>query len=116
MVFSFDVGGTFDSIDFEFIEDNSEAVLIFDGGNSFDIFAGGPTETTGGTTDFHTITETFVAGQQITLAISGSAAIGENFSLQSFTITPSAIPEPSTYALIFGALALGIVVWKRRRA
>jgi hypothetical protein len=27
----------------------------------------------------------------------------------------SAIPEPSTYALIFGGLALGVVVWKRRR-
>ena len=115
MVFSFSVGGTFDSIDFEFIEDSAEAVLSFDGGNSYDIFAGSATETTGGTTDFHTITETFVAGQEITLSVSGTAAAGENFSLQAFTIT-SAIPEPSTYALIFGGLALGIVMWKRRRA
>ena len=115
MVFSFDVGGTFNTIDFEFIEDAAEAVLSFDGGNSFDIFAGSATETTGGSTDFHTITETFVAGQEITLAVSGSAASGENFSLQAFTITPSAIPEPSTYALIFGGLALGFVIWRRRR-
>jgi autotransporter-associated beta strand protein len=30
-------------------------------------------------------------------------------------ITPSAIPEPSTYAAIFGAAALGFAVWRRRR-
>ena len=116
MVFSFDIGGTFDTIDFEFIEDAAEAVLSFEGGNSYDIFAGSATETTGGSTDFHTITETFVAGQEITLSVSGSAAAGENFSLQAFTITPSAIPEPSTYALIFGGLALGVVWWRRRQA
>lgn len=114
MVFSFDVGGTFDSIDFEFIEDSAEAVLSFDGGNSFDIFAGSATETTGGTTDFHTITESFVAGQEITLSVSGSAAAGENFSLQAFTIT-SAIPEPATYAILFGSIALVFVVLKRRK-
>ena len=116
MEFSFNTGGIFNSIDFEFIEDAAEAVLSFDGGNTYDIFAGSATETTGGTTDFHTITETFVAGQKITLSFSGSAEAGENFSLQAFTITPSAIPEPSTYALIFGGLALGLVLLKRRRA
>ena len=115
MVFSFDTGGTFNTIDFEFIEDAAEAVLSFNGGNSYDIFAGSATETTGGSTDFHTITETFVAGQEITLSVSGSAAAGENFSLQAFTITPSAIPEPSTYALMFGVLALGFVIWRQRK-
>ncbi|MCB1122099.1 MAG: PEP-CTERM sorting domain-containing protein [Verrucomicrobiae bacterium] len=25
------------------------------------------------------------------------------------------IPEPSTYALIFGGFALGAVIWQRRR-
>ena len=30
-------------------------------------------------------------------------------------ITPSAIPEPSTYAAIFGAAALGFAAWRRRR-
>lgn len=38
---------------------------------------------------------------------------GADIVLSGFT---SAIPEPSTYALIFGALALALVVWKRRRA
>ena len=45
----------------------------------------------------------------------GSAAFlgsGSDIVLNGMT---SAIPEPSTYALIFGALALGVVVWKRRR-
>lgn len=116
MVFSFNVGGTFNTIDFEFIEDAAEAVLSFDGGNSYDILAGSSTETAGGSTDFHTITETFIAGQEITIAVSGTAVSGENFSLQALSITPSAIPEPSTYALIFGGLALGLVMWKRGRA
>ena len=31
------------------------------------------------------------------------------------TWTPSAIPEPSTYAAIFGALALTGTVWQHRR-
>jgi hypothetical protein len=116
MEFSFDVGGTFNTIDFELIVNSAEAVLSFAGGNSYDIFAGSATETIGGSTDIHTITETFLAGQKITLSVSGSAGAGESFSLQAFTITPSAIPEPSTYALIFGGLAFGVVLWKRRRA
>ena len=33
----------------------------------------------------------------------------------SVTYTYSAIPEPSTYALIFGSAALGLVAWRRRR-
>ena len=114
MVFSFNTGGTFDTIDFEFIEDAAEAVLSFDGGNSYDIFAGSPTETLGGSTDFHTITETFVAGQEITLSVSGTALAGENFSLQAFTITPSAIPEPETYALMVGFVCLGLVVIRKK--
>lgn len=32
-----------------------------------------------------------------------------------FLNTVSAVPEPSTYAAIFGALALGFVVWRRRQ-
>ena len=32
------------------------------------------------------------------------------------TVTASAIPEPSTYALAFGALALGFVAYRRKRA
>ena len=42
---------------------------------------------------------------------------GGTFSVNSFTFNGSlsAIPEPSTYAAIFGALALAGTVWHRRR-
>ncbi len=35
-------------------------------------------------------------------------------SAGAFRVTVSAIPEPSTYAALFGAAALGLVVWRRR--
>lgn len=114
MVFSFNAGGTFDTINLAVLGGTAEAVLSFNGGGSFDLFEGSATQTTGGSTDLHTITETFFAGQEITLAVSGSAAAGTNFGLDAFTISTSGIPEPSTYALIFGGLALGFVVWRKR--
>lgn len=41
---------------------------------------------------------------------------GMSFSAdQGSSLTLSAVPEPSTYAAIFGALALGGAVWQRRR-
>lgn len=36
--------------------------------------------------------------------------------LQDLGYSVNAIPEPSTYALVFGAGALGLTVWRRRRA
>jgi hypothetical protein len=113
MVFSFNTAGTFNTIDLSVLGADAEAVLSFDGGNSFDLFEGSATETTGGATDLHTITESFLAGQEITLAVSGTADPSTNFGLQAFTIT--AIPEPSTYALLFGGLALGFVAWRKRQ-
>jgi PEP-CTERM putative exosortase interaction domain len=38
---------------------------------------------------------------------------GQWLSVQN--VSGSAIPEPSTYALIFGSAALGFVVWRRRK-
>lgn len=35
---------------------------------------------------------------------------------QYFTPTATAIPEPSTYAMLLGAAALGLTFWRRRRA
>ena len=37
-------------------------------------------------------------------------------TFDNFSVTPSAIPEPSTYAALAGVLALGLVAWRRRRA
>jgi uncharacterized protein len=39
----------------------------------------------------------------------------DNFTLSYGAISGAPIPEPSTYAAIFGALALGGVMWHRRR-
>jgi hypothetical protein len=41
-----------------------------------------------------------------------SASLSQSFVVQDV----SAIPEPSTYAMILGATALGFVAWKRRKA
>jgi len=37
----------------------------------------------------------------------GAVNVGQTFS--------GAIPEPSTYALLFGGLALGFVAWRKRQ-
>ena len=44
---------------------------------------------------------------------SGSAGIG--IAGDDLFIEGTVIPEPSTYALIFGGIALGFVVWRKRR-
>lgn len=43
----------------------------------------------------------------------GATGSAFKFSVQA---TTAAVPEPSTYALIFGAGALGFAAWRRRRA
>lgn len=43
-------------------------------------------------------------------------ADGTNVSFDHFTYTAAAVPEPSTYAAILGACALGFVAWRRRFA
>lgn len=40
---------------------------------------------------------------------------GAKLSAIAFTGTAPAIPEPSTYAMMFGAAALGLALWRRRR-
>jgi len=37
------------------------------------------------------------------------------FTINSLTISAAAVPEPSTYAAIFGLLALGFAGWRKRR-
>ena len=44
----------------------------------------------------------------------GIEATGSMFQL-TFTGTTAAVPEPSTYAAIFGALALGFAIYRRRK-
>jgi hypothetical protein len=108
MVLSFDIGGTFDSIDLRFIESATEAELVFDGGTTYQLNS----VTATGTSDIATIGETFTAGQTITLRMNSGAAAGSNFALESFTIT--AVPEPSSFAALLGLGALGFVATRRR--
>lgn len=71
----------------------------------FDFSTGGVTTSSFEVSDF--TLGTTVSGYTYNLAMSGN-------TLQ-LTATASAIPEPSTYAAIFGAVSLvGAVVWRRR--
>lgn len=50
-----------------------------------------------------------------TVAVFGSIfAMGNNPYLQTAVANSSPVPEPSTYAMIAGVLALGFVAWRRR--
>lgn len=67
---------------------------------------------------FDTITSTVefrIAGFGATGSTGAARFIGSGNDIVISGLT-SAIPEPSTYALIFGGLALALVVWKRRIA
>lgn len=50
-----------------------------------------------------------------TFSIGGSGAAAA-FTVTAISIGTSAVPEPSTYAAIFGACALGFAAWRRRRS
>lgn len=47
---------------------------------------------------------------------SGTARFDFSFDKIAAVATPTVIPEPSTYAAIFGSLALGFVAYRRRNA
>ena len=49
------------------------------------------------------------------LAVSGATSTSGNNRIDNFTVTGVAIPEPSTYAALFGAAALGFAVVRRLR-
>ncbi len=48
----------------------------------------------------------------IGISYAGAGIVG---SVDSFTLTQSSIPEPSTYAALIGASVLGLAAWRRRR-
>ena len=107
MVFSFDVAGAFNFIDFDRITPSGGDTLdlIFDGGPSFSLDA----NILDGA-DVFTFSESFTSGQNITLLWTG----GNGFGLENINVTP--IPEPSTYAMVLGFFVIGLVLgWKRFR-
>ena len=55
---------------------------------------------------------------QVTLRLDNTASSGTTFNtlaIDDFAYTASAIPEPSTYAAIFGTVVLGCAVWRRKQ-
>ncbi len=62
-----------------------------------------------------TVTGTAFAIDNSSWSGSGNFATALSNNEVLLTWTPSAIPEPSTYAAIVGALALGATVWHRRQ-
>lgn len=44
-----------------------------------------------------------------------NASTSDFFGFDNVRLSYSAVPEPSTYAAIFGAIALGAAAWRRRR-
>ena len=46
----------------------------------------------------------------------GSGSGYDEFAIDNVSLGAQVIPEPSTYALIFGGLALAVVFWKRKRS
>ena len=54
----------------------------------------------------------YVRWEQTASSNTGGA---DYFGIDNVTLSVSAVPEPSTYAVIFGAGALGFAAWRRRR-
>lgn len=68
---------------------------------------------TPGTAAFATYSYNFTANTTGSVGLSFQLT-GGHIALDNVSV--SAIPEPSTYAAIFGATALGLAAWRRRRA
>lgn len=52
---------------------------------------------------------------QFLSSTNGGASWSSSGFYAKFALTATAVPEPSTYAAILGACALGFVAWRRRR-
>ncbi len=111
IVFKFDVAGTFDIIDLRYISSDDEAVLTFEGGASYLLNSD---NVISAAADTYSIGASFVANQAITLSVSALAASGEDFTIESFTITPASMPEPSAYAVLAGMAMFGTAACRRR--
>ena len=72
----------------------------------FDFSSGGTRTSSFDVADF--TLGTTISGYSYNLALNGGSSM--------LQLTASAVPEPSTYAAIFGALALSAAGWHRRRA
>tara|TARA_B100001093_G_scaffold124123_2_gene116721 strand:- start:59 stop:721 length:663 start_codon:yes stop_codon:yes gene_type:complete len=102
IVFSFDHDGIFKTINLRYIEEQKEeALLLFEGGNSYSLNV----STALSYKDDFRIDEPFQAGQKITLSLDPLSKLGENFSVDSFTIN---IPEHNASVMGMGVVAFGV--------
>lgn len=97
---------------------NFQASYSLDGGESYDDLGGVESFPSGWdivTIDFGTVLSG-AAEASVRLTFSGASQVwstGHAVRLDNIALT--AIPEPRVYAALFGLLALGFVVWRRRR-
>ena len=101
-------GGTL-SINSAFINDGADVSMVT--GSIFDLnFSGSDT-----------IASLFINGAPQAIGTYGGVGSGATFELSAFTgtgllnVTVSAIPEPSSFALLAGCASLGLVATRRRR-
>ncbi len=88
-------------------------VRVVDTGSSISVYLNGavtPTASVG-----YTAADTTAIGSNGYLQFYSRENFGGPYSASMDYITVTAIPEPSTYAAIFGACALGLVAYRRHR-
>lgn len=117
MTFSFSVAGTFDSIDFSGMTDSVEQATISfagtgGGATTYDLIDDAvASDIAPSSGDLFNIGYSFAADEVITL----TAFNTNGWSLEAFTITPTLVPEPTSFALLAGVISLSAVAARRRR-
>ena len=92
----------------------ADAVNIFDGAGSLVTGATFNAATTG--TSFYYNQGSFTGNSTLLTAINVAGLAGAFTSSNGLIGSPGAIPEPSTYAALAGVGALGLALYRRRRA
>lgn len=96
--------------------------LAANGGNAIPIYSPGTWEP--GSSGSHTSDLYFTGSNQLLMNAATAQGLGVRtlsaiemgiLTDLGYTLNASAVPEPSTYALLVGAAALGFVGWRRRR-
>lgn len=90
----------------------SAASATFTGSGNYTFTSG----VSSGATFLATIQATYSGNLAMEAPLVTGTMLNTGFGQQGITLNVSAIPEPSTYAALAGALALGVVMLRRRRS